>query len=70
MLRDVEGLSTTETAEVLNLSESNVKAQLFRARLKLRERLSRYFVREGNAIKSWLPLKTVIPGWRELATAF
>ncbi len=45
LLRDVEGLSTEETAEVLNLSVSAVKARLFRARLHLRENLSRIFKR-------------------------
>ena len=40
-LRDVEGLSTEETAEMLNLSEGAVKARLFRARLRLREELSK-----------------------------
>jgi RNA polymerase sigma-70 factor (ECF subfamily) len=43
VLRDIEGLSTAETAEALDLSESAVKSRLMRARLKLRERLSRYF---------------------------
>jgi RNA polymerase sigma-70 factor (ECF subfamily) len=42
--RDLEGLSTQETAEVLGLSESAVKVRLHRARLRLRELLSRYFV--------------------------
>jgi len=44
-LRDVEGLSTAETAELLGLTESAVKARLFRARLQLREDLSRVFKR-------------------------
>jgi len=44
-LRDVEGLSTEETADLLNLSVSAVKARLFRARLRLREELSRIFKR-------------------------
>jgi RNA polymerase sigma-70 factor (ECF subfamily) len=43
VLRDVEGLSTEETAEALDLSISAVKSRLMRARLKLRERLSVYF---------------------------
>ncbi len=42
-LRDIEGLSTAETAEVLGLTETNVKVRLHRARLALRERLSSYF---------------------------
>jgi RNA polymerase sigma-70 factor (ECF subfamily) len=43
VLRDVEGLSTEETAETLGLSIPAVKSRLLRARLQLRERLSRYF---------------------------
>lgn len=42
-LRDIEGLSIKETALALNLTESTVKTRLLRARLKLRELLSRYF---------------------------
>jgi RNA polymerase sigma-70 factor (ECF subfamily) len=44
-LRDVEGLSTQETAELLDLSVGAVKARLFRARLRLREDLSKIFKR-------------------------
>ncbi len=43
LLRDVEGLSTRETAEILDLSESAVKTRLSRGRMKLREELSVYF---------------------------
>ncbi len=43
ILRDIEDLSIRETAETLDLSETNVKTRLFRARLKLREELSTYF---------------------------
>jgi RNA polymerase sigma-70 factor (ECF subfamily) len=43
VLRDIEGLSTLETAEVLNLSETAVKTRLSRARLRLRERLTGYY---------------------------
>lgn len=43
ILRDIEGLSIRETAETLNISETNVKTRLLRARLKLREELSTYF---------------------------
>jgi len=42
-LRDIEGLSVKETADVLNVSEAVVKTRLLRARLKLREDLSAYF---------------------------
>ncbi len=42
-LRDIEERSTTETAEILGLTEAAVKVRLHRARLALREKLSRYF---------------------------
>lgn len=42
-LRDIEGLSTAEVAEILDLTESAVKVRLHRARLALREILSGYF---------------------------
>lgn len=48
VLRDVEGLSTEETADALELSIPAVKSRLLRARLQLRERLNRYFKRGGN----------------------
>jgi len=41
LLRDVEGLSVKETAETLGLSEANTKVRLLRARLQLREQLTR-----------------------------
>ena len=41
LLRDVEGLSVRETAETLGLSEANTKVRLLRARLQLREQLTR-----------------------------
>jgi RNA polymerase sigma-70 factor, ECF subfamily len=43
VLRDIEGLSIVQTAEVLDLSHTAVKARLWRARLQLRERLNKYF---------------------------
>jgi RNA polymerase sigma-70 factor (ECF subfamily) len=46
VLRDVEDLSTVETAAVLGISEGAVKTRLHRARLALREKLSDYF--EGD----------------------
>ena len=42
VLRDVNGLSTAQTADVLGLSEEAVKSRLLRARLALREKLSAY----------------------------
>jgi RNA polymerase sigma-70 factor, ECF subfamily len=43
VLRDIEGLSIDQTAQVLNVSHTAVKARLWRGRLQLRERLSKYF---------------------------
>jgi len=43
VLRDIEGLSTSETAAALGLTETNTKVRLHRARLALRERLTGYF---------------------------
>jgi RNA polymerase sigma-70 factor (ECF subfamily) len=43
VLRDIEGLSIDQTAEVLNMSNSAIKARLWRVRLQLRERLSKRF---------------------------
>ncbi|MBT8342771.1 MAG: sigma-70 family RNA polymerase sigma factor [Desulfatitalea sp.] len=43
VLRDIEGFSTEETAQILNLTPSNVKVRLHRARLFLRDRLRGYF---------------------------
>jgi len=50
ILRDVEELSTEETAEVLGLSIAAVKSRLLRARLQLGERLTRVFKRKGDGI--------------------
>ena len=52
VLRDVEGLSTEETAAALDLSVPAVKSRLLRARLQLRERLGRYFRRRDNDRRS------------------
>ena len=45
LLRDLEELSTEETAEALGLSLPAVKSRLLRARLKLRQHLNNYFKR-------------------------
>jgi RNA polymerase sigma-70 factor (ECF subfamily) len=47
-LRDIEELSTEETADVLGLSVPAVKSRLLRARLKLRQKLNKYFRRSDN----------------------
>ena len=51
VLRDVEGLSTEETASALELSVPAVKSRLLRARLQLRERLNKYFKRRDGDTK-------------------
>jgi len=48
VLRDIEELSTEETAEALGLSIPAVKSRLLRARLQLREKLTRFFKRKGD----------------------
>ena len=48
LLRDVEELSTEETAVALNLSIPAVKSRLLRARLQLREKLNRIFRKHGD----------------------
>jgi len=49
VLRDVEQLSTEEAADALDISVPAVKSRLLRARLKLREKLSRYFAQRQQA---------------------
>ena len=48
VLRDVAELSTEEAAKALDISVPAVKSRLLRARLKLREKLHRYFRRGGQ----------------------
>jgi RNA polymerase sigma-70 factor, ECF subfamily len=47
-LRDIDELSTEETAEALGLSVPAVKSRLLRARLKLRQKLDRHFRKEAT----------------------
>jgi RNA polymerase sigma-70 factor, ECF subfamily len=54
VLRDMEEMSTEETAEALNLSVPAVKSRLLRARLQLREKLTRYFKRKGDDAFAYL----------------
>jgi len=51
VLRDVEGLTTAETAEALGLSEDVVKTRLHRARAMLREALAREGRRPGDLLR-------------------
>ena len=50
VLRDIEELSTEETAEALGISVPAVKSRLLRARLALREKLTRQFKRKGEDV--------------------
>lgn len=43
ILRDIEGFTTAETSQILELKRSNVKVRLHRARLFLRDQLKGYF---------------------------
>ncbi len=54
VLRDMEELSTEETAEALGLSVPAVKSRLLRARLQLREKLTRRFKRKGDDAFAYL----------------
>jgi len=48
VLRDVEGLSVRETADALDITEGNVRVRLLRARLDLREKLTKVFGDEAT----------------------
>lgn len=48
VLRDLEGLSTKEVGEILELPESTIKIRLHRGRLFLRKELERYFADRGS----------------------
>lgn len=54
VLRDIEELSTEETAETLGVSVAAVKSRLLRARLALRERLTRQFKRKGDDVFGYM----------------
>ena len=54
VLRDIEELSTEDTAEALGLSIPAVKSRLLRARLQLREKLTRQFKRKGDNAFAYL----------------
>ena len=61
VLRDIEGLSIDQTAEVLDLGPTAVKARLFRARLQLRELLSEYFSEHKELAPVRIRPETVSP---------
>ena len=54
VLRDVEDMSTEETAEALDLSIPAVKSRLLRARLQLREKLTRTFRKKQEDLLAYL----------------
>jgi RNA polymerase sigma factor, sigma-70 family len=54
VLRDIEELSTEETAAALEISIPAVKSRLLRARLQLREKLTRFFKRKGDDVFAYL----------------
>jgi RNA polymerase sigma-70 factor, ECF subfamily len=54
VLRDIEELSTEETAEALGISVPAVKSRLLRARLQLREKLTRQFKRKGDDVFAYM----------------
>lgn len=52
VLRDMQGLSGAETAEVLGISVPAVKTRLHRARMRLRDRLSDYFSERVEGVRA------------------
>lgn len=71
LLRDVEELSTEETAQILDLTADTVKTRLHRARLAMRQKLDCYLRNrciEVEPIASPAPLSEV--AWNELHTAW
>src|ERR1700691_3559069 len=54
VLRDIEGLTIDQTVEVLNVSQTAVKARLWRARLQLRESLTKYFIKRPHPARAQL----------------
>jgi RNA polymerase sigma-70 factor (ECF subfamily) len=53
-LRDIDELSTEETAQALGISIPAVKSRLLRARLQLREKLTKIFQRKGDDVLAYL----------------
>lgn len=54
VLRDIDELSTEETANALSISIPAVKSRLLRARLQLRDKLTRFFKRKGDDVFAYL----------------
>jgi RNA polymerase sigma-70 factor (ECF subfamily) len=51
ILRDIEGLTIDQTAIALNMSQTAVKARLWRVRLQLREALSKHFSQKKESVQ-------------------
>ena len=54
VLRDIDELSTEETASALGISVPAVKSRLLRARLQLRDKLTRFFKRKADDVFAYL----------------
>jgi RNA polymerase sigma-70 factor, ECF subfamily len=54
VLRDIEEMSTEETASALDISIPAVKSRLLRARLQLREKLTKFFRRKGDDVFAYM----------------
>jgi RNA polymerase sigma-70 factor (ECF subfamily) len=65
LLREIEGLSTRETSEILELSESAVKTRLSRARMRLRDLLTSYYGEKLEAHKERAQKERVTEGGRQ-----
>jgi RNA polymerase sigma-70 factor (ECF subfamily) len=50
VLRDIQGLSTQDAAETLDITETALKVRLHRARLQLRERLAGYLSEQHDEV--------------------
>jgi RNA polymerase sigma-70 factor (ECF subfamily) len=57
VLRDIGGFPLRETADILGLSETTVRAHLCRTRLQLRERLATYFKKPMGDADTWISIR-------------
>ena len=66
LLRDMNDLSTHETAEILGLTDTAVKTRLSRARLRLREELSAYFGERANEMREGQLKKKIVASHKNM----